>query len=229
MPKGDAHAAKRRQAYIENQSLPADNGDGALFERDVDEYGATPGKIEFETQSQAPGIDSSVDKKDHNYREPIMATSKTAKNSLDLLNVKKKTPKQLFNKKENLTMVDRSPGDSLYGDDKETQGRHITNMKGPGGLKTGMVKRTSLNIGDDVLIGTSTYKVAEVKSNGIIARHAFTSSDHFFGHTEFNRIAVAAFQPTAPVVREASKSGLFFENKAEAGLFPIGADDTIPE
>lgn len=227
MPTGDANAAKRRKAFIENESLPADNSDSHLFERDIDKVG--PEKIEFQTQNKVPGIDSSIDKDDHSYRSPIMGSTREAKSSLDLLGVKDKKVKQPFNTEENRAMTDRSPGDSLYGDDKETQGRHITNMKGPGGLKTGMVKRASLSVGDDILVGQSTYKVAEIKSNGVIARHAFTSTDHFFDQPVFNRIATAAFKQSDVKVVEASKDPLFFEGKAEDGLFPIGEDDTIPK
>jgi len=296
MRTGEEHAAKRRLAYIENESLAPDNDDSFLFERDVDKVG--PENIEFETQSQVPGIDQApIERKDNPFREPIMGSERNAseddgsynvgeklldektgeiwtvkevngedewldatcgetkgqprtqtftfdqadnmqrtastreakKDSLDLLNVKNRKVKQPFDTEENRTMVDRSPGDSLFGDDKQTQGRHITNMKGPGGLKTGMVKKAELNIGDDVLVGSSTYKVAEIKSNGIIARHAFTSSDHFFDAPQFNRIAVAAFVPGDVTVQEAEAPKLFFEGSAEAGLFPIGGDDTIPE
>lgn len=232
MPTAGERSVKKRLSYIE-ESLPeyelgTNHQLNILDERDVDQVG--PEKIEFETQSQVPGDQSLIERRDRPFEQvKIMGQTKEAeKNSLDLLNVKSKKPKETFDKEENLSQVDRSPGDSLYGDDKETQGRHIRNMKGPGGLKTGMVKKAELNVGDDITSEGEVFKVQSIDSNGVIARHAFTSMDRHFDGDSFSRIASASFKEEPQKIEESSRSPLFFEAASQEGLFPVN-DDTLPE
>lgn len=298
MPIGAVHGKSKgdneRRSFIENESLPSDNNNDSLFERDVDGYGGTPEgeDIEFQTQNQVPGIDSNIEdpinpfsrkdqimgstkeatkinfegqdydasvrvvdgEREFSFRHPedgelimdhendvynsnydnlgkgkiVEASMKiAAKNSLDLLGVKDKKIKNTFDKEENLTQVDRSPGDSLYGDDKETQGRHITNMKGKGNLKTGMVKRSDLGVGDDIAIEGETFKVSSITKDSVIARHAFTSQDHLFTEASFNRISVSEQQVEVGEIKETTAAPLFFEGSKEEGLFPV-EDDTLP-
>ncbi len=157
----------------------------------------------------------------------IEASMKTAakENSLSKLNVKKQTPKRLFDKETNLAIIDREPDDSIYGDDKPLN-RHIRNERGKIAAR---IELKHLQKGDSIRVAGKIKKIESVEPVGVIARDLFTGFDELLEGSSFFRTAtVSAISPMPNPVKEKPEYRPFFRNasvKEGEELFP-DEDDT---
>jgi len=152
-----------------------------------------------------------------------------AKNSLNLLNVKKQTPKRLFDKETNLATVDRMAGDeNIYGEDKPLN-RNIRNERGK---IASMVILKHLQKGDTVKIAGRIKRIESVETTGVIARDLMTSFDELYEGNSFFRTAAVSKLPN-PVIEKpdyshSDKKPFFATASVKEGeeLFP-DEDDTL--
>ena len=149
---------------------------------------------------------------------------KAAKNSLDLLGIKKKTPMKPVDLKENRAMRDTFQGEALYGDDKPLN-RSIQNVKGR------IAELKEIKVGDQVIVNKGIEKVSKIASNGITTRNFYNGFESFHEGKSFNLYSKAekvVDEQKAKVKLASSnrKEKLFFQNEREDKLFPK-EDDTV--